>query len=305
MRLAELPAGEMRRRLHDGSLCLRTGPVRLRLRSDVDAVQQGLALLYADHPLVDGDEFCDYAVDVRHRPGLRRWLRPQVQFLFDHEPVFEPLPLAQALALTEWALNWCIGSRSHQFLVLHAAVVERLGHAAVLPAPPGSGKSTLCAALVNRGWRLLSDELALISLRDGRIHALARPVSLKNQSIDIIQRFAPASTFSRRTLATSKGTVAHMKALPEHVLRMDEPARPAWVVFPRYVPDAPAELAPRAKADAMLQLSRNAFNSGIASREGFHALADLVDRSDCHDFRYSRLDDAITVFDRLAAARGS
>jgi predicted ATPase len=29
----------------------------------------------------------------------------------------------------------------------------------ILPAPPGSGKSTLCAALVTRGWRLLSDEL--------------------------------------------------------------------------------------------------------------------------------------------------
>ena len=34
--------------------------------------------------------------------------------------------------------------------------------AVILPAPPGSGKSTLCAALVNRGWRLLSDELTLV-----------------------------------------------------------------------------------------------------------------------------------------------
>jgi predicted ATPase len=33
-------------------------------------------------------------------------------------------------------------------------VVERDGHALILPAMPGSGKSTLTAALVQRGWRL-------------------------------------------------------------------------------------------------------------------------------------------------------
>lgn len=305
MMLGELPVGEVSRRLKGAGLGIRTGPFTLRIRSDLDGVQRGLRLLYANHPVAEPQAFCDYAVSIRRRPGLRRWVRPQVQFLFDHDPVFEPLPLAHAFALSEWALNWCIGTNSHQYLVLHAAVIERQGLAAILPAPPGSGKSTLCAALVNRGWRLLSDELTLLSLADGQVHGLARPVSLKNQSIDIIQAFAPQAVFGDRTLHTAKGTIAHMRALPEHVRRVDEPARPAWVVFPRYAAQAPADLVPKAKADAMLQLSRNAFNSGIVARQGFHALADLVGQSDCFDFRYSRLDDAIAVFDRLVDERQS
>jgi hypothetical protein len=41
-------------------------------------------------------------------------------------------------------------------------VLERGGRALLLPAPSGSGKSTLCAGLAFNGWRLLSDELALL-----------------------------------------------------------------------------------------------------------------------------------------------
>ena len=39
--------------------------------------------------------------------------------------------------------------------------------------------------------------------------------------------------------------------------------------------------------------------------EGFDALADMVERCDCYDFRYSRLDDAVATFDNLLVqARG-
>ncbi len=303
MNLGQLSAGEIARRLAGPGLGIRTGPFNLRIRSDAPSVLAGIRTLYEDYPVVDQPDFCDYSVAVERPRGVRRWIRPQVQFTYDHQLMYEPMPLGHAMPLVEWALNWCIGSNSHQYLALHAAAIERDGHAAILPAPPGSGKSTLCAGLVCRGWRLLSDELALVSLENHQLSAIARPISLKNQSIDLIQEYAPASVFSARTHATSKGTVAHMRAPRADVLRVDEPARPAWVIFPRYVAGAPASLVPRTKADAMLELSRNAFNSGIVGREGFHALADLVSDSDCYDFSYSNLDDAVAVFDDLVRQR--
>ena len=61
----------------------------------------------------------------------------------------------------------------------------------LLPAPPGAGKSTLCAGLVHRGWRLLSDELALVDMETGLVRGMARPVNLKNKSIEVIRDFAP------------------------------------------------------------------------------------------------------------------
>ncbi|MDE2157645.1 MAG: HprK-related kinase A, partial [Burkholderiales bacterium] len=209
MILGQLAADDVSDRLRSQGLGLRTGPFQLRVRSDVAAVRDGLCLLYAEYPVVDADDFCDYAVDISRPRGVRRWVRPQVLFRHDHRRVYEPMPVSHAMPLVEWSLNWCIGAHSHQFLCLHAAAIEREGCAAILPAPPGSGKSTLCAALVGRGWRLLSDELALVALDDHRLHGLARPVSLKNRSIEIIQAYIPSAVFSVAAHATAKGTVAH------------------------------------------------------------------------------------------------
>lgn len=303
MILGQLPAGELGRRLKGVGLGLRTGPFGLRLRSNVASVQHGIGLLYADHPVIDDGDFCDFTLDLHRVSGLRGWVRPQVRIRYDHVPVFEPMPLGHAMPLLEWALNWCISAHAHQYLILHAATLEREGFAAILPAPPGSGKSTLCAGLMHRGWRLLSDELALLSLADGSLHALCRPVSLKNDSIRVIDDYAPGSVFAPLARDTAKGTVTQLKVPRIHLDRVHETARPGWVIFPRYVAGAAAMLVPRGKPETLLELSRNAFNFGLSGREGFHALADAVTASGCFDFSYGHLDDAVQVFDDLVRQR--
>lgn len=302
MNLGELPASEIDRRLLGHGLGFRTGPFAVRVRSDAPTVRNALALLYRDYPAVADDEFCDFTLELWRPHGLRRWVRPQVVFSFDGAPAFEPLPLGHAYALLEWAMNWCISRHAHQYLILHAAVIERGGRAAILPAPPGSGKSTLCAALIQRGWRLLSDELALIALDEGgALHALARPVSLKNQSLAVISNFERSAVLSEPTHDTAKGTVAHMRVPAEHVQRVHETARARWVVFPRYLAGSEPRMAARAKADTMIAMTENAFNYSLLGLAGFQTLADLIDGCDAFDFEYSRLDDAVAHFDRLAA----
>lgn len=301
MMLSELHGPELERRLRGGGLAIRTGPFNFRIISALRSVADGLRLLYADYPLVDEHEFVDFTVTLTQSGGLRRWWRPQVKFVYDGEHPFVPLPVDHAFPLLEWAMNWCISSQAHHYLTLHAAVIERAGCAVVMPAPPGSGKSTLCAGLISRGWRLLSDELTLISLNDGLISPLARPISLKNESLAVIRQFVPGVVLNHVTHDTSKGSVSHMKVPTAHVTRFADRARPGWVIFPKYVPEAKAELSARSKADSMLELGRNSFNYTVLGLKGFEMLADLISASDCHDFRYSQLEDAMAVFDQLAA----
>lgn len=302
MKLAELTSPDIARRLGGEGLTLRIGPFVFRLRSTIGLVVEALTRLYEGYEVVEDPVFADFTVTVGPGAGLRRWIRPQARFLFDGRPVFEPLPLSQAFPLLEWSMNWCISNYAHQFLLIHAAVVERKGLALILPAPPGSGKSTLCAALVHSGWRLLSDELTMVSLQDGRIHPLCRPVSLKNASIDVIGRFAPAAVFSRISHETAKGSVTHMRVLTEHLAQMHVPAAARWVVFPRYEAGASTTLAARSRAESMVELARNAFNFAVLGRPGFERLGDVIEGCDCYDFRYSRLPEAIAAFDALAAA---
>lgn len=301
MKVSSLSETELRSRVATTGLSLHVGPFIARVRSTSPAVSAGIGLLYHDYELDEAGDFADFHVALTQPAGLRRWYRSQVNFSFDGFMPFKPLPGDQAFAMFEWGLNWCVATYALQYLVVHAAVVERGGNALVLPAPPGSGKSTLCAALVGRGWRLLSDEMALISMHEGLVHAIPRPVSLKNQSIDIIRRFVADAVIGPAVADTTKGTVAHLKPPPESVTRADTPARARWVVFPRFQAGSATMLTPRRKAPAFMELASNAFNYDVLGAAGFDRLADLVDEVECFDFVYSDLDEAIQTFDALAA----
>jgi HprK-related kinase A len=253
--------------------------------------------------LADGD-FCDYHVAVDSPFGPRRWFRPQSRFFLDGRALFQPLPRSQAVPSLEWGLNWCMATQAHQYLILHAAVIERDGHCAILPGDPGSGKSTLCAALIHSGWRLLTDELALIDLQSGQVFGLARPVSLKNESIDVISQWTEDAVFSARFTDTAKGTIALLRPPADSVSRIDEPAMPAWVIMPEYASGAAPSLEPNSRATTFMELAHNGFNYSIHGRVGFDALAALVERCTCLHFRYSRLEDAVAAFDALPPPSG-
>jgi HprK-related kinase A len=300
MRLAELSQSDLRNRLHGQGLVLCSGPFKFRITSPIKSLEQGIRLLYADYPLGAEGDFVDFNLVLERGKGLRRWWRPQVNFSYNGSYPFIPLPVSHAYPLLEWAMNWCISTQANHFLLLHAAVIERNGYAVILPAPPGSGKSTLCAGLVNRGWRLLSDELALISLTDRLLTPLGRPISLKNQSVDVIRKFVPEVVFNQLTHDTSKGTVTHMKVPSEQLQRMTETARARWVIFPRYQANTQAQLRPRSKANSMLELAKNSFNYMVLGLTGFEVLSDVISDCDCYDFMYSELDDAVAIFDALA-----
>lgn len=278
------------------------GTYVVHVQSALPSVSQGIHLLYADYPLEAETAFADFHVSVVQPKNLRRWIAPQVIFRFDNYVPFKPLPADQAFPLLEWGLNWCFSTQYHRHLVIHGAVIEKNGRALILPAPPGSGKSTLCAALVTRGWRLLSDELTLVTLNALSIVPMCRPVSLKNESIQIIQDFETTVTMGPSAFDTSKGTVGHMRAPTESVMRSQEMALPAWIVFPQYEAGAATQLDEYPKAGAFMKIADNSFNYSMLGLRGFETVAKLVDRCDCYEFNYSNLDDAIDIFHTLSEA---
>ena len=240
--------------------------------------------------------FADFHVSLTYG---RRFPKPVCEFEIDGFIPFTPLAAGEAYAFLEWGLNWCVTNYCHTWITLHSAVLERNGRVLLMPAPPGSGKSTLCAALMLNGWRLLSDEMALIDPATGLVTPSPRPVSLKNQSIDIIKKLAPDVVMGPVAYDTMKGNVAHMRVPAESLQRANEAAPPAWVIFPHFIPDASAQLVPRGKAVSFMQLAENSFNQRVHGRRGFEALSDLIARCDCYDFSYGHLDDAIEIFSNL------
>jgi hypothetical protein len=295
--LGEQAAADALRR---GTLDIRTGPFTTRVLTEDALVVAALHSLYAAHPVRLAPDFSDFHVEVRPVSGPRRWARRQVTFLFDGREPFKPLPAVQSFALFEWGLNWCIASSAHRWLMMHAAVLARGGDAVVLPAPPGSGKSTLCAALTFNGWRLLSDELVVLDPETGEVWPLVRPINVKNQSIDVVRNFVPGVVMAGPVPDTLKGTVAHVAPPAEAVSAISQRARIRWIVFPTWQRGAATALDAMSPGEVFPALIENAFNYEVLGEDGFDALSVLARSARGFRFRYSDLREALRAFDGLA-----
>jgi len=301
---APLPLGQaslaqVRAVLRGPGLCLDLGATVLRVRSDAPVLAAGLQSVYREHPLAPALPWVDIDLRVDRARGARRWLRPLVRLRAESAHPFEPFPADTALPLFEWGANWMIGLRLHDRLLLHAGALERDGRALLLPAMPGSGKSTLTAALSLRGWRLLSDEFGAWDLRQRHFTALLKPVALKNESIDVIRRFAPDAALGPVFEKTRKGTVAHLAASADAVRRRHAPAQPGAFVLPQWQAGAATQLEPVDAHALFGALAFNAFNYRVLGPDGFDAVVRLVHAARGWRLVYSDLDEAVAALDAL------
>jgi len=291
--------------LRGDGLGLRVGPFDLHLRTGIRPVAAALHTLYAHYPVLAGDRVYSAHVALQPVRALRWPAGAKVRLTIDGRPPHEDMPAGQALAVLEWGLNLVIALRHYRYLMLHAAVVERNGHAMLLPAWPGHGKTTLCVALVHRGWRLLSDEFGLLRPGDARMIPVPRLMPLKNASIDVIRAFAPEAVIGPSIPNTRKGTVAHVRPPQASIERASEEAPVRWLVFPKWTAGAPLILEPISSMEAFMQLATNAFNYEMLGVAAFETVRAIVEGSSCHRLEYSDLDEAVAALTALADGDGT
>lgn len=298
-RLGEIPAAQRQALLQGAGLALRVGPYVYSIRSNVPVVHEGIGALYGDFPLAAPGDYVDFSVALETTGPWQR-LRGEAKFFSDGVSPFERIPRGQAYAFLEWGMNWCVALHTNEYLKLHAAVVSRGGPAVVMPGVPGAGKSTLCAALGLKGWRVLSDEHAMVPPGSCSAVPVYRPISLKNESIEVVRKFAPGAIFGPQSEATHKGVVRHLKADLSPRSHDPEPLPVGALVFPRYAPGAPQRLAPRPKTESFILAAYHSFNYSLLCETGFDTMRTLVDTAHCYDLSYHDLDWAVDAMEQLA-----
>ncbi|MGE5618849.1 MAG: hypothetical protein ACM3US_06275 [Sphingomonadaceae bacterium] len=164
---------------------------------------------------------------------------------------------------------------------IHGAALESNGHALILPALPGSGKSTLSIALLRAGLRLLSDDMPLLTKREGGVQVLAFPEDI-NVCADGLGFF--------RELAFLAGHAPNERnkySFPADALFpgcLAEQARPRLLVFPSIARTPTSLLQPMGKSEAFLALLEHSMppaNRGLAT-DHFETMMDTAASCDCY-----------------------
>ena len=272
MRIGDLTESDISDALRHGGLAFRTGPFAFRLHSSLPEHAGFVRLLYRDFPIVE-DGLLDFHVRLGRAASLKSRVLGQIESFLSGASLLGPTLRRVSPILLESSLNACIYKTAHQHLVVHCACMARDDKAILFPGDSGTGKSTLTAALTLSGWRLLSDELAVVRASDGALLPLARPLSLKNDSIRLIGDRFPGQVFGPASRTTLKGDVAHMRPPAESVAAMDRPAWPRAVVFITYQPGATATLEPYSRARSFFVFAANSINYHVRGRDGFLELA--------------------------------
>ena len=299
MIVSDLPPAALEKQLRDEGIHLCTGAFTTHLQIDIGALVGEFYQMYGDYALEEPAGIDDFQVRVGPPSRWRRFLRPQVAHWVDNEQIIEPLPADQAFPCLESGLNMAVAYLDVAPLVVHSAVLERDGRALLMPAPSGSGKSTLCAALAWRGWRLLSDEMAVFCFETGRLLPNPRPVSLKNQSLDVVRRFAPQARFSRTYYGTNRGDIAYMQAPREAVTRAGESVGPGLLVAPVFRANAALAVREMERIEAFRWLTDNSINYASMLQHGFDTVTNFIEASGLYALTYSNLDEAIDCIDQL------
>ena len=280
------------------NFALHTAPFSVQVTNYSTSLYRAVSELYPSvvFDVPGNNTIYDFSLQVKRK--FAGWGRPYHVSAGDQH--FRMSDTAQLLPVFEWGINWCVASYQHRYLAIHAAVLEKNGQALIMPAPPGSGKSTLCAVMMLNGWRLLSDEMCLVDLISCMLVPYVRPLSLKNQSLDVIKHHYPNADIRQITTGTTKGTVGYLLPSEASWQQYTQSAQPAWVVFPKYNSScAELNLTRLISADAFMHLANNSFNYTVLAVDGFNALAKLVKGVNCFRLEYADIDQAITELNRL------
>ena len=271
-------------------ILLKIGPAAFRIVSAWRQPLDQLAALYGNYP-APADQSVDFTVRLEPEKPWRRFVRPSVHIGGDFWlPDAAPLPLKQGLLAAEMGMNlqMALGWRRH--LLLHASSVEKDGKALIMTGLSGSGKSTLSAMLAERGWRFMGDEFALLCLDSGQICPFPRLISLKNGAIGEMHSVAAPTRFGPEMKATPKGDIRHLVPPESAIERMDEPAKPALLLFPRF--GHTPELREMGKSEVFVRLTQASTNYVALGEAGFHALTGFVDQVPVKAMDYQSTDQA-------------
>jgi hypothetical protein len=197
---------------------------------------------------------------------------------------------------------WTKAVNDHDFLVnLHAGVVAKGDRCILLPAPSGSGKSSLTAALTHGGFRYFSDEVGLIERGTLQVVPVPLAVCVKSTGFDVMSRYYPEIAQLPAHKRDDGKVVVYVQPKPSDMRR--EPGLVSHIFFPQFVPGEATRLQPLSRTAAFTRLMDQCV--ALRCRLDRDTVGDMVrwiSKIDCYALTFSSLDEAVALVKQASSA---
>jgi hypothetical protein len=270
-------------------------PVRVSSDSEKTLIRLRYLFGHFHHPAPLPKPRIDYRIDFkpRNRRPFILWKNAE------DRPVYRTADESELVAFLEKSITYSVLSELEGYLLVHAGAVQLNGCGLILPARSGNGKSLLVMGLMASGWKLLSDDAAVID--EERATVLPFPTSLcfKQDSKALLGHYN-LTPGQRNSFITRDRVVYYFNPLDINPRCIGEPCPIRHIVFPRFNPSGKTVLKEISRAEAAFRLIQNSFNFGGRGASSLDGLADLVGKAHCFELNINRLETGVRVLRDLS-----
>ena len=179
---------------------------------------------------------------------------------------------------------------SNMGMVLHGAALTWQENGLVLCGKSSSGKSSLAAWLIAKGFHYLTDEIIEVPLNGEHIYGLPRSIFLKSGSAFIWQFHLPDTNVPGFLSFEDGG--AWIDPHLFHPGGVTDKVRPSVLIFPQYRVKAPLQTQKLTTAEALFQLMQTLVNARNLPGHGMDAATRLVRQVRAYTLTYSDIEAA-------------
>jgi hypothetical protein len=203
------------------------------------------------------------------------------------------------------AALWQSAINAYDFLFyIHAGVVGAGASCVLLPAAPGSGKSSLTAALVHRGFRYFSDEVALIESTTFHVSPMPLAMCIKSTGWDLMARYYPEILSLPVHVRTDEKVLRYIPPPADSLEQSPMPV--GHIIFPRYDQAAPTQLERVTRSEALGRL----MGECMALRQrldhkNVRRLVGWIAGIECYELTFSSLETAANLVVEATGSSGS
>ena len=234
---------------------------------------------------------------VRKRP--KRLSRAVYVVCCEGEDYIAGPDISAVLPRLEAAVNYQVMTKRRAFFQLHAGVMSCRDHAVVFTGSSGTGKTTLAAALLSRGWKYLCDEFALIDPDSMQVLPFPKPLSIKESGIERIACMNLPLCSHRWRNGKSDRRLSYILPLDVRPDCIGDPGLVKTLLFMTRHERIPQYCRRLEAPEAAMTIYRLGLNTEELGRRGFNAAVALAKQAQCYQLNLGSVEQGCELLESL------